>query len=185
MEHQHEQQQQQQIYHPNTLKIVINDNGELFTTSCSRFGTQGQWEYTVTTVFNNATTLPLPRSMNEVRSINATNECAKTCQQFYNNPKQKQHYKPKTFQIKVDCNRKIGKTTCSRYDAVGKWQCTVTTVCANATKQLLTGRQIGQSSIKAMYDCTKKYYQHVLKNNENLSKQVRLEKVIRRIKATK
>ena len=109
MDHQHNQQQQQQIYHPNCLKIVVNrsfangyfgglvDNRENFATSCSRFGTQGQWEYTVTTVFTNVNKLPLPRSMNEARSINAMNKCAKTCLQFYNNPNQKQHYKPNTF----------------------------------------------------------------------------------------
>ena len=178
------EEQQQKIYRRNTLVIKrIYSNPKLFATSCSRFGPKGQWEYNVTTVLNNEPLAPLPRLMNDARSIMAMNECIKTCQLYYNNPEQKQRYKPNTFQIKLDCNQKIGTLTCPRYDEAGKCQCIVRTVFANTTKQPLTGHQIEESSIKAMFECTKLYYNTL--NNKNLAKQVKLEKIIRKIKAHK
>ena len=178
------EQQPQQICHRNRLVIRrIDSNPKCFTTSCTLLGTKGQWKCTVTTALINESAVPLPRLMDEARSIMAMNDCTKTCQFYFNNPQQNQQYKPGTFQIKVDCDQKLGKTTFSSYNGVGKCQCIVRTVFANTTKHLLTGRQIGELSIKAMYDCTKLYYNTL--NNENLAKQANLEKIIKRIKARK
>ena len=193
MDDQYKQQKNHPTYHPNTLNITVDYNHHYFRTRCSKFGAHGQWEYIISTVFNNTNTRPFTRqsllttTKNEIRSIRALDDCVKTCQQLYSNPDQNQPHKPKTFRIKVDdCNRGIGKTTCFRYTTVGTLECTIRIVLANASKQPLTKRKIGESSITAMYECTKMFQQSLekrLRNNKNIGKQVNLEKIIKKIKS--
>ena len=193
MDDQYKQQKNHPTYHPNTLNITVDYNHHYFRTRCSKFGAHGQWEYIISTVFNNTNTRPFTRqsllttTKNEIRSIRALDDCVKTCQQLYSNPDQNQPHKPKTFRIKVDdCNRGIGKTTCFRYTTVGTLECTIRIVLANASKQPLTKRKIGELSITAMCECTKMFQQSLekrLRNNKNIGKQVNLEKIIKKIKS--
>ena len=74
--------QEQQTIEPNRLKIKVRSNWKHCIAKHSKYRTLGKWQYTVTTVFGNATN-PLTEPQIEQLSIDTMDDCSKTYNQCY------------------------------------------------------------------------------------------------------
>ena len=74
--------QEQQPNQPNSLKIKVKSNSKHCIVKHSKYRTLGKWQYSVITVFGNATK-PLTEPQIEQLSIDAMDDCRKKYNQCY------------------------------------------------------------------------------------------------------